>query len=915
MIKYLFLLTFAFSLFGCGIEKPSTIELEVGFISNLGPEPIFSWKAMEGTERKAQLAYQLLVSDDPSLSTKLSGTVWDSEIVQGSSSLQLRYDGPELKAGKKYYAIVKTWDRQGGQSNWSEVVDFIVPLDNPENWKAQWLTYDYKEDAPLPIFRKPFEVKNLKEIDYALFYIAAPGYYEASLNGLKMGENVLDPGQTNYEDYTYYTAYEIDPQHLNSENVLGVMLGNGWYNQNQVWKGQAEYSIMVYGQPVFLAQLVIHRKDGSIEVIASDESWKWAQGPITYSNVYGGEHYDARLELENWNTHGDPQGEWFAPQSPEIHPTRLLEQFAEPIQMMDEIEVKEITEREDGSYIFDFGQNMAGWMELKIEGDPGQEITIQCTEILDKDGNLDPFTTGVQATGVVQTQKYICKGEGVEIWRPRFTYFGFRYAQVSGLREAPGQDLLSAQVIYSSVKDVGVFTCSEPNINKLNELSRWTIIGNIHNIPTDCPHREKCGWTGDSHAMIQPMIYNLDAQRFFEKYMFDMRSSGREEKVELYFGRDFHDRSMVTKPAGVPTMIVPGKRTSGCATPDWGTALVQIPWYLYLYYGDRLMLEYFYPDMKVWVEYIEGMKEDGIIPHGLGDWCPPGGNSNIDCPVSFSSSAFHILDVSIMVQVSGMMGRSEERNHYSELLDQLKLDFNRHFFNPKTGSYGTSQTANVMALDLGIVPADEENKVAFAIVKNIREEYDGFLNTGIFGLARVFKVLSENGYESEVYRLLTKSGDNSFAYMWEGFDATTLWEQLPTREEFGSTYRSSMNHPMQAGFDAWFYSGIAGINPTSEAPGFQRIIFKPYLTRQMDSASASYESKSGHISSSWERKGDSFTWKISIPANSKGLIYMPTYGSKGNIHVNGERFEAAKEERGFSLIGEYGPGEYLVELS
>ncbi len=250
----------------------------------------------------------------------------------------------------------------------------------------------------MPLFRKAFEIPDAAGIDYARFYIAAPGYYEASLNGVKIGENVLDPGQTNYEDYTYYTAYDIDPGELNRGNVLGVMLGNGWYNQNQVWKGQAEYPNMVYGQPVFICQLVIHKKDGSRQVFSSDDSWVWTAGPITYSNVYGGEHYDARLEIENWDSPGEVSGDWQAVRRPEVHPTKLFEQFAEPIRVMDQMPVKQIMDRGNDTYIFDMGQNMAGWLKLRIRGERGQEITLRCTEILDGEGNIDPSTTGEFAT-------------------------------------------------------------------------------------------------------------------------------------------------------------------------------------------------------------------------------------------------------------------------------------------------------------------------------------------------------------------------------------------------------------------------------------------------------------------------------------------------------------------------------------
>ena len=906
IITVAFLLAAALN--SCDRSRPRVAEVKVCFISNISNAPVFSWKTLaEGGF--TQQSCQVTVSDDPDRIELSMGNTWDSRKVESANSIQFMYEGPELENGKQYFARVKVWDQHDKPSKWSEAARFVVPLEYPKDWQAAWLTYDYDAEAPLPIFRKTFRIEDAANIRYARFYIAAPGYYEASLNGVKIGKNVLDPGQTNYEDYTYYTAYDIDPGSLGGENVIGVMLGNGWYNQNQVWKGQAEYAPMVYGQPVFICQLEIHHYDGSTEIIGSDDSWRWTSGPITYSNVYGGEHYDARLEIAGWNRPGEVSGKWQPVLHPEIHPTMLYEQFEEPIRVMDRIPVKEIIDRGEGRYIFDMGQNMAGWLELRIHGQNGQEITIRCTEELDADGNIDPRTTGVRATGVIQTEQYTCKGGTEETWEPRFTYFGFRYAEVQGLKDPPTADLLTGMVVRSSVQDAGNFKCSERNINKLHELARWTIMGNIHSIPTDCPHREKCGWTGDAHAMIRAMIYNFGAQHFFDKYMFDMRSSARDEKEELYFGANFQDRSMVTKPAGIPTMIVPGKRTSGVATPDWGTAMVQIPWYLYLYYGDHLILEDFYPDMKAWVGYVHGLMEDGIIPHGLGDWCPPGGNVNMDCPVPFSSTAFHILDVSIMEKVAELLGYQQDRDHYRDMKDQLITELNLHFFDPRKMTYG-SQTADAMALDMDIVPEEFRHQVTGSIVSNVLEVHKGFLNTGIFGLARVFKVLAENGFEDEAYRLLTKTGENSFAYMWDAFDATTLWEVLPTS---GEGNLSSHNHPMQAGFDAWFYSGIAGINPVPDRPGFQRIEFKPYLTSQLDSATASYESGFGTVVSQWESKEGRFVWKIGIPTNSRGVIQVPTYGRNTEIRLNGRVVEVIGEEKGFSLIGEYGPGDYIVE--
>ncbi|MBS3742577.1 MAG: family 78 glycoside hydrolase catalytic domain, partial [Candidatus Cloacimonetes bacterium] len=881
-------------------------QLTVDFITNIDSPPLLFWKADNAQGEFKQTAYQIVISK----SENGDGKVWDSGKITSSQQMQIKAEG-EFKPGEQYFAKVRVWDGSDEPSDWSEMQRFFIPLNYPQDWQSEWITYDYDPDSALPVFRKAFLTENINDIDFVRLYISAPGYYEAYLNGDKIGKNVLDPGQTNYEDYTYYTSYDIDPNDLKKKNVLGVMLGNGWYNQNMVWNEN-----MAYGQPVFTCQLVYRLKNGKQKYIVSDESWKWKAGPLIFSNIYAGDYYDANREVEDWFNYDVSGTGWKLASPADKHPDELYEQFAEPIQVTDTLRAIKVIDNKDGKYIFDFGQNFAGWTRIRVNGTKGQEITIRYAEELDDNMEIDPSTTGVFATKVVQTSKYTCKGDDEpEIWEPKFAYHGFRYAEVDGLNKKPEPDLLTGVVVHSSLPSIGKFQCSEPNINKLHELSKWTMRSNIHSIPTDCPHREKCGWLGDVHPYAKALMYNYNAQRFFSKWMFDIRSSARNKKKELYFGRGFHDRSIVTKPKGIPTMIAPGKRTSGVATPDWGTVMIQLPWELYLYYGDSIILKNFYPDMKKWVEYIESKKENGLIPHGLGDWCPPGGNDNIDTPVSLSSTAFHILDVKIMKHASALFGYTEDNQYYSELLDQLIHDFNSRFLDTANYTYG-SQTGNVLALDIGITPEKLKHKIAEATVRNMEEKYDGFINTGIFGLSRIFKVLAENGFEEEVYRLLTKTGKNSFAFMWEKYDATTLWEVLPLNDNYDSEVynQRSHNHPMQGGYGAWFYSGIAGINPDTENPGFKNIIFKPYLTQYLDSAKASYNSGFGRIKSEWVRSENKLTWKIEIPENTTGQIYVPVYGKEVDIYVNGKEAAVKNKHNGFGLIGNYKSGEYLIEV-
>ncbi|WP_147676357.1 alpha-L-rhamnosidase [Algibacter pacificus] len=883
-----------------------SVEINQLYISHLN----FKWQAVD-IPKNEQFAYQIIVSKQNPVTKKANGIVWDSGKIEDNQKTSTPYSGPNLVGGATYFSKVKIWRKNNTSYN-SEPQSFVAPLSYPEDWKGNWVTYNYTPEDPLPIFRKTFKTDPSNQVAFARLYISAPGFYEAYINGNKIGDNVLDPAQTNYDDYVFYSTYDIPAKQLSTSNVIGVMLGNGWYNQNKVWT-----KAMIYGQPVFIAQLEIHYTNGQTQIIETDNTWKWHKGPITYTNIYTGEHYDARKEIPNWLSYNKNTTAWPNAEHSKKHPSKIVKQFADPIKVMDSLQPKTIKHGENGSYIFDFGQNFAGWVKLKIKANKNQEITLRFSEELNKEGEMDFRSTGIKATKNIQTEKYIAKGTGIETWEPKFTYHGFRYVEVSGLKKQPTKALLTGKVVYSSMKKTGNFHTSEPNINKLHELTNWTLKSNLQGIPTDCPHREKCGWTGDAHALAKTLIYNFDAQKFLTKYIFDMRSSGRKSQPELYFGRNFHDRSVIKKPIGITTMIAPGRRTSGVASPDWGTAIVQLPWYLYLHYADKDALKEFYPDMKTWVNYVHAKNENGIITHGLGDWCPPGGNVNIDCPVAISSSAFHILDVTIMKKAAAALGFKEDEAHYAEMKNYLIASFNQSFLDKELVTYG-SQTANSLALDIGIVPVQYRRGVAQAIVDESYNKFNGFLNTGIFGISRVFKILCENGFENEAYRLLTKKGNHSFETMWQHYDATTLWEILPTstnKELYDTLMLRSHNHPMQGGFDAWFYSGIAGINPSEEQPGFKNIILKPYLTQQLQHAEASYNTKNGTIESKWKHENNTFIWKITIPKNSVAETYLPTYSQNVSVRVNGNSVSLPSSNTSFSSLGTLKEGQYTIEIT
>jgi len=822
-------------------------------------------------------------------------------------------------------------------------------LVTPENltcqdWKARWITSNGADDSSMPLFRKEFAIG--KHLEKARIYISGLGYNELYLNGQKVGDQVLDPAQTNYDTYALYSTYDVTDQLKEGVNKIGVMLGDGWYNQDKAFGID-----LSYGNPVLICQVELEyevrrlgvrrlgvrrlgvrrlgvrrlevrrlgvrrlgvRRLGvrRLEVIGSDTTWESAEGPVISANVYAGETYDARKEIQNWSVAGSSDGKWHQAVAAKSHPPALKAQMLPPIKRMKELEVKKFYPHGDGNYIFDFGQNFAGWVRIRVNEPEGTAIRMRMSEELYPDGSLDFTSTGVGATRFEQTDTYFCKGVGIEIWEPRFTYHGFRYVEVSGLSTGPDQEMLKGVVVYSSVDQAGTFRCSDPQINRLHELALWTLTSNIQGFPSDCPHREKCGWLGDAHAVAPMSMYNFDMEAFWVKYLYDIRSSAAREGITLHHKAKNSVFYEAYKKPGIPYMIAPGKRECGAASPDWGTALVQIPWYLYLYYGNSGILKEFYPDMKVWVDYIDSLSVQHIVNQGLGDWCPPGGIDSIDCPYELSSTAFHFLDLHLMEQIASKLGYSGDEVLFKERQLKVKQAFTSKFYDPEKKTFG-SQTANALSLDFGLVPEGDESAISNAIAKDVKENYAGFHHTGIFGLPRIFDALARYGNDDAAFNILAGKGKKSFENMWKVYDATTLWEELPVddvpdagimRSKFGSH-----NHPMQGGFDAWLYKGIAGISPVPEKSGFRSIRFEPLLANQLKWAEATFRSKYGLIKSSWKWQDDQFSWEIIIPPDCEGQVFLPLH-EYSFLTVNGNK---ADVKGGKMLL--LGSGGYKIEI-
>jgi len=909
--KYLgFIICFYISLsatiFACAPANKNLVLDDLRCCNMLSPEgvdsPLLSWKIKTTTEGISQKAWEAEIATTKELLIKGKADVWKSGNQESGEQFNIAPDVAKLTDATGYYWRVRILDNAGKLSEWSKPAYFSTGLKD-QSWKAKWITYTNAKNSATPYFRKVFNLgkQNVTPVK-AMVYLCGLGCSELYVNG-QIGDSTrfLDAAQTDYEQFALYSTFDVTHLLHKGENCFGVMLGKGWYTQDAGWGG----SSFSYGNPLLRMQIIVLYSDGTRSVLGSDETWTWKGGPVVKTNIYLGESYDARRELKGWCEADTPCTDWKkAILATNNLPPRVVPQTMEPIRTKQLLKAVKMWQDTTGNWIFDFGINIAGIPRLNVKQPAGTHLTIRLAEEKKANGNLDFTSMGWIHHGKIFTDEYICKGEGNEQWSPRFAYHGFRYAELSGMKDKPDLSSMSLVVVHSDLAKSGTFECADPQINRLHELAMRTVLSNLHGIPTDCPNREKCGWLGDAHAYVKMANLNLQMNNFWLKYLEDIRSgASRAEKKTLFHERHNNTFYNTEKPAGLPYMIAPGKRLCGVASPDWGTAMVQLPWWLYVYYGNKKVLSDYYPGMKQWTEYVSSLARDTartnkynkktkhIIYQGLGDWCPPEGNKAIDTPIEFTSTAFHYLDVCIMEQVAQILAKTADARMFAAEKTLIAEEMVANLYNARTKTFG-SQTADAMALDFGLVPKGDEKAVADAMVSNMKEKYNGFMNCGIFGIGRIGSMLARNGNSQAAWDMFTKKGENSFAWMWSSANATSLWEILPTNsnsQKVGS--KASLNHPMQAGYDVCFYEDIAGIRPDASGYGFKVIRFEPLFTGHLPWAKASIESPYGTVASSWIKEADKLTWQITIPANSSGLVALP----KGkDITVNGITLDMKK---------------------
>lgn len=834
-----------------GIEPVElTVEYRTNPINVEKTNPRMSWILKSDERNQAQTAYQIIVASSEDKILNNEGDLWDSGRMDSDKSVHVEYKGKKLQSRMRCWWRVRVWDKYGILSGWSEPGFWAMGLLKPEDRKAEWIGYESKA---APMFRKEIDIE--KPVKDARIYICGLGYYELSINGTKIGDHVLDPAQTDYEQRAYYVVYDVSHNFKQGENAVGVVLGNGWYNQNVVNNKRFGWGDVIYGQPRLTAQIHILYADGTKSVIITDKSWKCSTGPIVLDNIYLGEFYDARLEKPGWNSPGYDDAEWENAEIVESLGGRLVSQKVQPIKKIRTIKPIGIKNPKPGVFVYNLGQNFAGWVKLKVQAKKGTTIQLRFAETVFDDGMIDPASTGVYATDIVQTDKYTCKGGGLEVWEPRFTYHGFQYVEMTGFPGTPSLGNIEGVVVNTAVGNAGTFKCSDEMINRIHWTAVWTTLNNFHGIVTDCPHRERCQWLGDIIAELS--FYNFNAALLYSKFVRDIETGRRGEP---------------------PNHIAPGRRTGGTASSDWGSTFIQVPYYLYLYYGDISIAREHYDSMVYFMEYLQKRAKDYVISEGWGDLFEPGSVRSKRTPSELTSTAFFYYDAILMSKMAEVLGKNNDSNKYKELAEKIRTTFINRFYDKNEKTFG-SQTADALALNFGLVPEGNEKSVAESLNRDVVEKHDGHHSTGHMGTRYIYGELSRFGYGETAQTMLNQTTYPSFGELFLR-GATTIWEYWGEKEiDETSNGTRSQNHPFQGGFDAWFYNGIAGINPDPERTGFKHIILKPQLIGDLTYAIARFHSIYGMIISGWKKDNETLEWDVSVPVNTTATLYVPAESS------------------------------------
>jgi alpha-L-rhamnosidase len=855
---------------GFASAKTSLTGLKCEYLTNpLGLNvltPRFTWQIESDETNVVQRAYEIRVTASRLASGQKRELMWNSGKVNSDQSVNVEYKGKILDSGTRYYWQVRIWDHKGKTTGWSEPAWWETALLDASLWKADWIAAPGKvaEDHRPVYFRKEFSCG--KKIASARLYISSHGLYQVFINGEKVTSDLFTPGWTSYNKRTQYQTYDIT-RLLKSENAVGAIVGDGWYRGNIGGKVQRNY----YGEKsALIAQLEIIFADGTKQLVVTDNSWSTGNGAITKSDIYNGETYDATQYAEGWDHHGFI-GSSYVPASVLNHPKEMLvAPVSYPVKAIAERIPQNIRTTPTGETVYDMGQNMVGWVRLKVKGNRGDHVILKFAEVLDKEGNF--YTDNLRKAAA--TDEYILKGGEEETFEPHFTFHGFRYVKLEQFQGKPGLKSITGVVIHSDMAQTGTFACSDSLVNRLQQNIQWGQKGNFLDIPTDCPQRdERLGWTGDAQVFAPTAAFNFDVAPFFSKWMLDLSAD--------------------QLPDGKVPDVIPDVRSGRGTSTAWGDAAIIVPWTLYLAYGDIRILENQYESMKAWVEYMHQRAGEDHLWTGdahYGDWLSfattksdyPGATTDKD----LIATGYYAWSTNLLAQIAAITGRTRDADKYNELNRKIKQAFVHEYVTAAGRLVSNTQTAYALALSFGLIPEELVSSSASYLAEDVQKMTH--LTTGFVGTPLLCKALSDNGYAGLAFMLLMRKEYPSWLYpVTQG--ATTIWERWDGQKPDGSFQDVSMNsfnHYAYGAIGDWLYRYVAGIENDPKAPGYKHFSLHPHPGAGLTHASASLKTLYGTIKSEWKLENGSMTYSCSIPPNSSATVIFDHSEAKNMVLNN-----------------------------
>ena len=861
-------------------------------------QPRFGWVIESDVDGVFQTGYHILVASSPDSLDRNVGDIWDSGEVVSDASSYILYEGRDLCSREQLWWKVRVFSNVG-ESPWSSPAFFRMAFLDENDWQAKWIARDFPEDdlkkgVPARYLRKTFSL-SLKDISKAFLYISGLGLYEGYINGTRVSESALTPSPTDYFKAVKYNVHDVTNLLIRGANTIGIILGNGRHTAERM------PTMRHFGMPKLRAQLEVHYIDGSKDVIVSDESWKiTCNGPIRANSEFDGEIYDARKELVEWSENGYDDSDWADASLTSAPGGDMRCQINRDICIMDRLNPISVERTSSGTYILDMGQNMVGWLEIRVRGERGDTISLRFAEGLNENGGLDVANLRTASPRDI----YIKKSGHAECWEPTFTYHGFRYVEVGGLRYEPKISDFVGKVLYDEMETIGTFECSDTTLNKIYKNAFWGIRGNYRGMPTDCPQRdERLGWLGDRTTGAYGEAYIFANHHLYSKWLNDIQRT--------------------QKPDGRITDIAPNYWDECTDNMTWPAAYLTIADMLYTHYGDARPIKTHYPFMKKWFLHMKDtfLKEGIMTRDQFGDWCVPPESPELihsadpdrKTDGELIGSAYYYRLANLLADFAEIAGFPEDRTFFKDEAYRSLEAFNKRFFDSIRGHYSNNTvTANILPLYFGMVPEQYVNSVVRNVVRRIKEKDGCHVSTGVIGIQYLMRCLSDYGYPDLAFKIASQTTYPSWGYMAEN-GATTIWELW--NGDTADPAMNSANHVMLLGdLIIWMFEYLAGIASGADGVGFKRIKMRPMPVAEIDWVNASHESIYGVIESRWKKREGMFDWEFTIPCNTSACIYVPgILNDKSMEQILSEGGRYVRTEGNYTIF-DFPSGTYFISV-